>query len=252
MADVRNTPLLLHGIGKGVLKTVNGDVLELTTSQSMTVNVTTSTEDVYGGDGLFPIFNYLTQKEGSIEITDAAFKLSQLNIAQGTKVTTSGNKRMVNYRITSADSQLGTSSITGFEATAVVAPDGSNVEVETATGTSGMLCINSTGAVDWSDISVPMSGEYSVWGLIDDTKTVTAEMLKEAVCDVASFSWSFQTVDQAGAKYQIDLFARRVRANGEFSIETSRDSASTPSLTVTILDPGDGRSDFMTISITKL
>ena len=62
IANIANTPILLHGVGKGVLKTVSGKVLSITTAQSMQINVTSSTEDVYGGDGLFPLYTYLTQK----------------------------------------------------------------------------------------------------------------------------------------------------------------------------------------------
>ena len=51
MDNIVNKGLLLHGVGAGVLTTVSNKVLELTTSQSMKMDVSATTEDVFGGDG---------------------------------------------------------------------------------------------------------------------------------------------------------------------------------------------------------
>ena len=104
--DLLNKGLLLHGIGAGVLKSVTGEIAEMTTSQSMNMNITATTEDVYGGDGLFPLYTYISKKEGTVEITNAEFKLSQVQIAQGTRITASGNKRNYRVLITKDDKQL--------------------------------------------------------------------------------------------------------------------------------------------------
>lgn len=253
VANILNTPVLLHGIGKGVFKTVSGKVLEVSTAQSMKLNVTTSSEEVYGGDGLFPLYTYISKKEGSVEITSADFKLSQLGIAQSTKTASTGNKR--NYRtLITRDSTRITANdvaVTGVEVIALIAPDGTNVEVSDVAADDN-INISSTGAVTIGADVVMQDGEYAVWFKADEMNAVSGEMLKDAMPEVASFNWMFTTEDAAGHKYQIDLYARRVRANGEFSIETSRDSASTPTLNVKILDPGDGHDDFAVITITKL
>lgn len=255
MADIKqifNQPLLLHGIGKGVFKTVTGKVLEITNGQSMNINVTASSEDVYGGDGLFPLYTYLTQKEGTIEITQADFKLSQVAVAQGTENIATGNKKLQRVLITKDATKLSESvAYTGVEVTAMIAPDGSNVEVATEAA-NDKVSITDAGAVEFGTDFVAQEGEYSVWFLAEETNAVMAKMLKDAMPEVASFNWMFETVDANGDKYQIDIFARRVRANGEFSIETGRDTASTPTLSVKILDPGDGKDDFATITVTKL
>ena len=60
--DMLNKGLLLHGIGAGVLKTVTGKIMEMSMSQSMNMNITATTEDVYGGDGLFPLYTYISKK----------------------------------------------------------------------------------------------------------------------------------------------------------------------------------------------
>lgn len=249
IANIANTPILLHGVGKGVLKTVSGKVLSITTAQSMQINVTSSTEDVYGGDGLFPLYTYLTQKEGTIEIQQAEFKLSQVAIAQGTETSATGNKRLRQMYITKETTTLGTG-LTNVEVTALIAPNGDNVPTATEAG-DDVVSVSATGAVAFGD-NITQEGEYEIYFMAADEQSFKAKMLKDAMPEVASFNWMFQTVDSAGNKYQVDIFARRVRANGEFSIDTGRDTASTPTLNVKILDPGDGMDDFATITVTKL
>ena len=73
--NIVNKGLLLHGIGKGVLETVSGKILEMETSQSMKMEVNATSEEQYGGDSLFPLYTYISKKEGSVKITNAEFKL---------------------------------------------------------------------------------------------------------------------------------------------------------------------------------
>ena len=251
MSNFANTPILLHGIGKGVFKTVSGKILECSTAQSMKLNVTTSTEDVYAGDSLFPTYTYISQKEGTIEIQNADFKLSQLSMAQGTKVTTEKNKRNYRVIITKESTKLMDGTLAGVEVITMMAPDGSEIKTATAAG-DDVVSVTATGEVAFGTNTNPQEGEYIVYFKADDENSISAEMLKNAMPEVASFNWMFVSEDAEGNRYQVDLFARRVRSTGEFSIETARDSASTPTLTVNILDPGDGKDDFAKITITKL
>ena len=241
--NIVNKPVLLHGIGSGILKTVGGKVLEFKTSQSMKLNVTASTEDVYGGDGLFPLYTYLTQKEGSIEIQDADFKLSQLAAAQQVEYYSTRQKRLHNVLIKASDTALPGGTFSGVKVVSIVAPNGDDV--------TDKITIDTTGAITAAS-GYTMDGEYSVWFKADEATAVTAEMLKNAMPEVAELNWKFTTESQDGEKYQIDIHARRVRSNGEFNIETARDSASTPTLTLNILDPGTEEDDFASITVSKL
>lgn len=241
--DLLNKGLLLHGIGAGVLKSVTGKIAEMTTSQSMNMNITATTEDVYGGDGLFPLYTYISKKEGTVEITNAEFKLSQIQAAQGTRITASGNKRNYRVLITKDDKQLLKDGVlTDVETIAVIGPDGNDA--------SAAVTVTDTGAVTFGAAAV--AGEYAVWFKATDANSVKAEMLKNAMPEVATFNWMFTTEDSEGNKYQIDIYARRVRADGELKIETARDKAATPSLKIKILDPGDGHDDFAVVTITPL
>lgn len=240
--NIFNKGLLLHGIGKGLLQTVSDKVLEVTSAQSMRMEISATTEDQYGGDSLFPLYTFISKKEGKVEITDAEFKLSQLAIAQGVDLSTSGNKKTARVLVTKSDKELvAGATLSGVELIAVVAPDGT---------ASKDVTVDATGKLTFAETAV--AGEYAVWFKADDDTATKASMLKNAMPEVASFNWMFRTESSDGKKYQVDLYARRVRCDGKFNIETSRDKASTPKLTVNILDPGDGRDDFAVITVSEV
>ncbi|MDY4474053.1 hypothetical protein, partial [Mitsuokella sp.] len=163
-------------------------------------------------------------------------------VAQSTKITT-GSKR--NYRVLltkDSKSLIDDASLTGVEVIAVIGPDGNDA--------SSTVTVTETGGVTFGEAAV--AGEYAVWFKATDTNSVRAEMLKNAMPEVATFNWMFTTEDSEGNKYQIDIYARRVRADGELKIETARDKATTPSLKIKILDPGDGHDDFAVVTVTPL
>ena len=252
MDNILNKGILLHGIGRGVLKTVSNKVLEMATSQTMKMDVTATTEDVYGGDGLFPLYTYISKKEGTVEIDMAEFSLAQLSIAQGTTVTTSGNKQSYHAFITKSSTALvDGKTFTGVSVFAAIAPDGTDVEVATTASTNA-LSVTDAGVVAFGTGFVAQDGEYSIYFEANSTATTSAAMLKNAMPEVAAFHWQFKTESSDGTSYQIDLIARRVRCDGKFTVETARDKATVPKLTVKILDPGDGYDDFAVIRVTKL
>lgn len=239
--NIVNKGLLLHGIGKGVLQTVSGKILEMETSQSMKMEINATSEEQYGGDSLFPLYTYISKKEGTVKIENAEFKLAQLAIAQGTELKFNGNKRTGRVIVTNTDTKLMDGTLTGVEVVAVIGDDGQATD---------KLTVAEDGTLTFAE-GAP-KGEYRVWFKFNDENAVKAEMLKNAMPEVATFNWFFITTDSQGNKFQIDLYARRVRSDGKFNIDTARDKASTPELTVNILDPGDGKDDFAVITITKL
>lgn len=77
-------------------------------------------------------------------------------------------------------------------------------------------------------------------------------MLKSAMPEVSTLNWMFTTVDKDDNKYQVDVYAKRVRSDGKFAIDTARDKASVQKLVFKILDPGDGNENFATVTITRI
>ena len=60
MAKIDTKNLVLHGVGEAFLLSGDGKVsAKLGSLQDMTIEVTATMEDVFGGDGLIPIYNYI-------------------------------------------------------------------------------------------------------------------------------------------------------------------------------------------------
>ena len=74
MAKIDTKNLVLHGVGEAFLLSGDGKVsATLGSLQDMTIEVTATMEDVFGGDGLFPIYNYI--KENIEDWVEEAIKI---------------------------------------------------------------------------------------------------------------------------------------------------------------------------------
>ena len=60
MPKIDTTNLVLYGVGEAYLLSGDGKVTaKLGSLQDMAIEVSATMEDVFGGDGLFPIFNFI-------------------------------------------------------------------------------------------------------------------------------------------------------------------------------------------------
>ena len=79
MAKIDTKNLVLHGVGEAFLLSGDGKVsAKLGSLQDMTIEVTATMEDVFGGDGLFPIYNYIKEKSASFKFKNACFESLRL------------------------------------------------------------------------------------------------------------------------------------------------------------------------------
>lgn len=245
-----NKELVFHEVGNGFLETVSGKVVEVIYGQDMKFDVKATLTDVEGGASLFPIYTFISKKEGTIEINSATFSLSQAGIGQAVEYATSNV--LVNGRIlaTKATTTLGTN-LTGVTAVKVIATDGSLLPVtQTGTAATDGIDVSATGAITWGT-TVP-AGEYKIWFKSVGTTATSAGMLKNSMPEVAAFTWTFNAEDLEGNKFQVDVYAKRVRADGSFTIDAKKNTASVPKLSLKILDPGDGTDDFAVITVSKV
>lgn len=246
-----NKELVLHGIGKGYLNTVTDKFLEILHGQGLKIDIKSTLTDVEGGDSLFPIYTFISKKEGSIEIDSATFSLSQVGIAQTVEYKTTNVKRNLRVLKTKSDTSIG-ENLTGVSDVKCFSPSGERVTViqtGDAPGESEVL-VKDTGELSYG--ASLAAGEYTFWCKVDSTNAAEAVMLKDAMPEIASFTWMFKPGDMDGGEYQIDIFAKRVRADGGFNMDLGRDKATVPKLTLKILDPGDGSSEFAKIVVSKI
>lgn len=242
--------LVFHSVGQGYLETVTGKVVDVTYGQDMKFDVKSTLTDVEGSDSLFPIYTFISKKEGTITINSATFSLSQSGIGQAVAYTTSNILKNGRIIATKDTASLG-ASLTGVTDVVCLNPNGEKIAVsQTGTAATNGVDVSATGAILWG-ATVP-AGEYKIFFRSIATTATMAGLLKNDMPEVATFSWSLTTEDLEGTKYQVDIYAKRVRADGSFTIDAKRNTASVPQLQLRVLDPGDGTDNFATITVSKV
>lgn len=82
--------MIIKGVGQFMAKRIksNGgtEVISLGTLQNLKLDFTVDMEDIFGGDGLFPIDNLIKQKTIEITATDAKFDLASLQLMMGASI----------------------------------------------------------------------------------------------------------------------------------------------------------------------
>ena len=73
----------VEGSGKAVIAGENGK-LSLIHLQDMTLDLSSKMEDIFGGESLFPVFSYMSEKGAKATFTNASMSLEAFNLTQGT------------------------------------------------------------------------------------------------------------------------------------------------------------------------
>ena len=245
-----NKELVFHSIGKGYLETVTGKIVEIIYGQKMKFDVKSTLVDIEGGNSLFPIYTFISKKEGTIEIDMATFSLGQSGIGQKVEYTTTGNLKNGRIKATLATTTLGTA-LTGVTDVKCIAVDGTKLAVSsTGTAATDGIDVSATGAITWGATVAP--GEYTIWFRSVAANATKAGFLKNEMPEVSTFSWMLPAEELDGGVYQVDLYAKRVRADGSFTLDAANGTATVPKLSLKILDPGDNTDDFATIIVSKV
>lgn len=230
--------IIVKGIGSGMIENLlTGDVLFWDKGQTLNVELSTDSEDVYGGDSLSPIYTYATQTEGTVTFTNATFKADQLAYMLKSEVSTTAIKAQNIVDITKSSTKLSESALTNVVPVMVIGPDGRKVEV-TSTGspTADQVDISNTGEVSFGE-SAP-EGTYKVLYEYDASGTQTV-VLANSLPDPVAVHIVFYPEDLNGNKKVMNIDIPYARCDGNVTFETGRDSAATPELAFKILKKED-------------
>ena len=151
MPKIQTDSLVLHGVGEALLLDANGKVsTTLARLQSMTVEITAEMEDVYGGDSLFPFFNYIKSKSATFKFKDATMNMNVLAVTQGSELTEGGEVCATEDVVVTEDSaQL--EAKTGVEVDSVIVRNGDET-LKRVTGTpkTGEYSVSETGRLTFA------------------------------------------------------------------------------------------------------
>lgn len=244
-----NDNIVLKGVGTSLIKDkTTGKVLIIDKSQKLSVNHQTDKEDVFGGDGLSPIYTFAKQSTTEITLTNATFKASQLQMMSSSKVTTEGVQARKLVEITKNTTKLG-DNLTNVKVVLALF-NGEPIEV-TQTGTTAPengVDISTTGEIKFG-VSTK-DGSYHIMYMVD-AEGVKTVVLGDSLPNFCEVYLNFESESIKGMRYLINIYIPHARCDGNITIESSRDSASTPEIKYTALKE-EGKEGVMEVTITKV
>ncbi len=255
--------MIIKGVGTFMAKRLakNGgiEVITLGTLQNLRINFNTEIEDIFGGDGLFPIDNLVRSKTIEITATDAKFDLAALQLMMGSSIREGVTETLwVLGEGQTVAEKIGTVTV-GFvdlDFASNLAPDPSfSVRLK---DTNKLLT-----QVPYAADTAPEADEFmfdatskqlifnpSLKGMDvvinykrQDTNVDVADILVDEVPFPVSVvhHGSFLQKDGTYAGIETELYA--CRARGTFAIDTQRAAASASEVSLVVIDPerADGK-----------
>ena len=248
----KNIPL--KGVGYIYMESLEKDT-EIRVGRLQTLNfaLETTSEDIFGGDALFPFDEVITGKNATITATTAEFDLKLLDITQGSKTKTNTPAKIYvfdegyfidgeepSYTVEYGDELVENSiSIRFKDGTYLTEVGGAPSAGEYKVGDGGVITFS---AADKGK-EVLIDYQYTVSDA-DVNHVLTTSLPKPVrIIHVARF----QMADGTEGGIQTEIY--KAKAQGTFNIDFARATASTHNLELKLLDPG--RADKRMISFTR-
>ncbi len=255
----KNIPL--KGVGYIYMESLEKDtetgkypeMLRVGRLQTLNFAIETTSEDIFGGDALYPFDEVITGKNSTITATTAEFDLKLLDITQGSKTETNKPAKIYvfdegyfiddeepSYKIEYADKLVADTISIRFK-------DGASLkEVEEAPDT-GEYLVGASGTITFATADegkeVLIDYQYTVSDA-DVNHVLTTSLPKPVrIIHVAKF----QMADGTEGGVQTEIY--RAKAQGTFNIDFARATASTHNLELKLIDPG--RADKRMVSFTR-
>jgi hypothetical protein len=256
----QSKPFVLNGVGKAyVASTINGvsQLVPFGTLQDIKISFSGSTDKVYGGDGLSPIYIINKDQDVTVTASEARFSLEHLNLVRGAKMSDTGSL------VFDTDAQLvsGTTlTISGNlttvipEQTSVIVSDDDKGETNAKTlvyvaGTpkAGQFTVTTAGKVTFGDT---LNNKYvSVSGLYTGNGTSAAITTASLPSFVTIRHKSMPIEMDDGTKVVIHTIIYKARSTGKLDVDFKRQAASTSDLEFEVFD--SGRKDGVVVQMTQ-
>ena len=246
--DTKN--LVLTGVGTAYLLGADGKInAVLGKMQSMKIEITSTIQDVYGGDGLFPIFNFIKEKSANFKFKNAVFDLDVVATSQGTTVAT-GSIALGHEEFTLSGTIHTLTNVTGLDLdTVVITADGTTLTkvADASTGTAS-YAITEAGAITFTS---DVTGKAIVADYVyTDTNGQTVDVLTNSVPGYVQLRHESQPTElKNGKKVVLTTIIYKARCEGGLSLDYSRGEAVAPELTFKSVDPERTDKKFISYSV---
>lgn len=247
--------LIIKGVGTFMAKRLKKDggkeVITLGTLQDLKIDFNVDIEEIYGGDGLFPIDTLLKNKSIEITATDAKFDLNAMQLMLGSEVrdnvtdtvwvlnetatVTSGTNGIANVGVVTPQFS---SALPADPEFSIRTEDGTlltQVEFKEDTAPSvGEFMVDSDGSII---LNSSLVGQVIFMNYRRETTVSVADLLADEVPFPVSVVHHgvFLQKDGTYRGVETELFA--CRARGTFSINAQRATASSSQVSLVVIDP---------------
>lgn len=251
MAKIDN--LVLHGVGEAYLLSPDGKIAtRLSKMQSMSIEVTSESEDVYGGDSLFPILNFIKSKSAQFKFKNALFDMNVLSATQGSAVQTGGEiSAFEKVNVTNHTATLNHTTNVEVDSVIVI-NNGINMKRVTSTPTGDTeFSVTESGALTFGDTFEDTTVDVSY--IYTDNNAVSVDVKTSDVPGFVELRHASKVITMKdGKKYQVYTRVYKAVCDGSFSLEYTRDGAVAPEVSFKSVDPERADGKFVSYSVVEV
>lgn len=249
---IKSDNLVLHGVGEAFLLSADGKISgRLSRLQSMSIEVTSESEDVYGGDSLFSFFNYIKSKSATFKFKNATFDMNVLAVTQGSGVEEGGEVNVFEkVQVKSNKATLSVTSNVDVDSVVVLSNGKTLTKVASPT-TTDQYSVTTAGALTFGTGFADSEVEVSYVYKSNDGTTVNVKT--NDVPGYVELRHTSQPVKMKDGKvYVLNTRVYKAVCDGGFNLEYTRDGAVAPEVTFKSVDPERADKRFVTYSLTEV
>lgn len=250
MVDTQN--LVLAGVGEAFLLDAEGKVTaRLSKLQSMSIEVTSESEDVYGGDSLFPFYNYIKSKSATFKFKNAVFDMNVLAMTQGADIEKQAEiNALEDVKVTTHSAHLTQS--TGVEVDSVVIiSNGKTLKRVEGTPNADEFKVDTDGILTFS--STFEDGTVTVSYVYKNAKGASVNVLTNSVPGYVELRHTSQPMKMKdGTVKRVHTRVYKAVCDGGFNLEYTRDGAVAPEVTFKSVDPERSDKRFVSYSVEEV
>lgn len=241
----------LNGVGNGYLLGNDGSLLPLMEMQDMTIEISSTMEQIYGGDGLFALSSFVKEKSTSFTFTNATFSLDMLKVGQGATIS-QGGEVFGNDTIVVTKGTGSLSVTANIDVASVVAVcDGVPLSRVVSNPSQGEFSVTTGGVLTFADKE---EGKVvDVRYIYFDNNAETADILTTSVPGFVELHHKSSPLEQPdGTVIEVHTRIFKARSDGKIQIDFKRGTAFAPKMTFQSVDPRREDKKFVSIVFKNL
>ena len=249
---VKTENLVLAGVGEAFLLDAEGKVTaRLSKLQSMSIEVTSESEDVYGGDSLFPFYNFIKSKSATFKFKNAVFDMNVLAMTQGADLEEGAEiNALEDVKVSTHAGKL--TQTTGVEVDSVVViSNGKTLKRVEGTPNADEFKVDTNGALTFN--TAFENGTVTVSYVYKNTKGASVNVLTNSVPGYVELRHTSQPMKMKdGTVKRVHTRVYKAICDGGFNLEYTRDGAVAPEVTFKSVDPERSDKRFVSYSVEEV